>query len=67
MTTTDFTPWDRVRFIPPHANGNPKHKDCENGLVKDRNETFVFVVFCNRTGTPETHAKACKPQHLIHW
>ncbi len=33
----------KVTYIPRHANGNIKHKDCEHGRIKSWNDGGVFV------------------------
>ena len=40
---------DRVRYVPNHAHGDPKHPDCETGDVTSIGASgTVFVLFENR-------------------
>ena len=40
----------RVRYIPGHANGDSKHADCEDGIVRSFNSKGnSFVVYDNAT------------------
>jgi hypothetical protein len=50
---------DMVRYVPYHAHGDIRHKDCENGRVTSRNDTYVFVRFRGET------SQACKPDQLV--
>ena len=34
-----------VRYVPNHANGDPSHKDCENGKVSSVRGHVVFVKY----------------------
>ncbi|MBA7471384.1 hypothetical protein ES707_06690 [subsurface metagenome] len=43
MQVTDFKKGDRVKYIPPHAEGDPNHEDCETGVVSSINDFYVFV------------------------
>ena len=44
---TEFTRGQRVRYIPHHADGDPRHRDCEDGMVVriGDHEGTVFVVY----------------------
>jgi len=70
MKTFDFDHGDKVRYIPFHAYGDVKHKDCENGVVSSVNSHFVFVKYNNAmcimtTGDEAYTAAATKPEDLI--
>ena len=64
MKTDDFKTWDRVIYVPSHADGNLNHKDCEYGIVKSVNERFVFVLYI-KNNIPQMVASATKPVDLI--
>jgi hypothetical protein len=64
MKTTDFKEWDRVIYIPPQANGDYNHKDCENGVVHSVSDKYVFVRYIHH-GTIENTSKATNPDLLI--
>ena len=64
MKTIDFKSGENVRYIPNHADNNPNHKDCENGIVSSINDRFVFVKYI-RHGIVNTTAAATKPENLI--
>lgn len=49
-----------VRYVPLYANGDPTHKDCEDGVVSSCNDKFVFV----RYGL-DTYSKATNPRDLV--
>lgn len=61
-------PGDLVRYIPSHANGDPTHKDCENGIVSSVNYKYVFVKYI-RNNIVNTTAAATEPDQLVkgHW
>lgn len=70
MKLTDFKKGDLVRYIPFHANGDPKHKNCENGVVSSTNDEWVFVKYDNLmcimiTGDEIYTAAATSPESLI--
>ena len=70
MKTSDFKKGDKVKYIPTHANGDRKHKDCENGVVSSTNNKFVFVKYDNAmcimtTGDEPYTSQATKPEDLI--
>lgn len=70
METKDFVKGEKVKYIPNHAEGNPKHPDCQNGVVSSINDTFVFVKYDNLmgimiTGDEPYTAQATKPEDLI--
>ncbi len=66
MKTSDFNQWDRVLYVPTHANGDVNHKDSQNGLVYDTNDKFVFVRYVYN-GLIGTGAVATNPEDLRHW
>ena len=37
----------RVRYIPPHANGDNTHPDCETGVVSSTKNSIAFVKYDN--------------------
>jgi|TARA_Y100000310_G_C20691033_1_gene822207 hypothetical protein len=45
MKSFDFQRGDKVRYIPRHAKGDYKHKDCRNGVVSSVNSSWVFVSY----------------------
>ena len=45
MNLEDIYIGQRVRYIPSHARGDAFHKDCEDGIVRNINDKFVFVVY----------------------
>ena len=47
-----------VTYIPPHANGDASHPDCERGHISSYNESYVFVRFNAPNG------QACKTENL---
>ncbi len=55
----DFSPGDRVLYVPHHANGDTTHADCERGVVTSTNEVNVFV----RYGAG-IHSQATSPEDL---
>lgn len=67
-----FNKGDRVRYIPNHANGDPQHPDCEDGVVKRSGDNgTIFVIYDNaeqimRTGDEDFTAAGTKPENLIH-
>jgi len=68
--THNFEHGDKVRYIPIHAEGNPRHKDCQNGVVSSINDKFVFVKYDNAmcimtTGGEPYTAQATDPNDLI--
>lgn len=36
---------DKVTYIPPHANGNAGHTDCEQGVIISFNEKGIRVLY----------------------
>lgn len=56
----DFRAGERVHYVPYHANGDIRHRDCENGIVTSTNDRFVFVKFNQN----HDYGKACKPDQL---
>ncbi len=63
-TAEDFVPGESVRYIPFHADGDARHKDCENGVVSSQNGTNVFVKYY-RNGLLQSTAQATSPETLI--
>lgn len=62
----DFKEGLRVRYVPTHAEGNPSHQDCENGIVSSTNSKYVFVKYIKNNVLQETSA-ATLPEDLILW
>ena len=65
--TSEFTEDDEIIYIPPHANGNIRHKDCERGVVVRTNRRFVFCVFYKKENGviwKTIQSKACLPEDL---
>ena len=65
-----FKKGDRVTYLPTHAYGDSKHKDCENRVVSSTNEKLVFVKYDNAmcimvTGDEPYTAQATDPLDLI--
>lgn len=54
----------RVRYIPPHAHGDPCHPDCEDGCITAFGERSVFVRFDRTRRKLELPAEACDPADL---
>jgi len=50
----------RVLFIPRHARGHRRHRDCARGVVTGKSDTWVFV----RYGT-DRHSNATAPEYLV--
>jgi len=65
LTLEDFDHGQNVRYIPYHANGDPTHEDCENGMVKSKNDSFIFVRYI-KNGILQETAQATKPDQLMH-
>ena len=66
-----FNKGDRVRYIPNHANGDPHHTDCEDGVVKSTNDLYAFVLYdipdqIMITGDEPYTAKATSFKDLVH-
>ena len=36
---------DKVRYVPNHAHGDIRHKDCEIGVVTSLNDKYIFVKY----------------------
>jgi len=54
---------DRVIYVPTHASGDINHKDCEYGIVKSKNDTYVFVNYV-KNGIPQMIAESTRPEDL---
>jgi hypothetical protein len=70
MKLSDFKKGMKVRYIPTHANGDTKHKDCENGVVSSVNDKYVFVKYdnlmCIMTNGDEPYtAQGTDPNDLV--
>jgi hypothetical protein len=48
-----------VIYIPGHAHGDRKHKDCEHGVITSKNDANIFVRFRGST------SQACTPSDLV--
>lgn len=69
MKLTDLKKGDRVLYVPHHVNGDSTHPDCQSGVVKRTNDTWVFVIYDNamqemRTGDEPYTAAATDPEQL---
>lgn len=69
---SDFKKGDQVRYIPCHANGDPKHPDCENGVVSSLSSDGVsaFVKYDNPmcvmvTGNEDYTAQSTRFSDLV--
>ena len=60
MTLDEIHEHMRVLYIPPHAEGNRRHPDCQQGIVTGTDATHVFV----RYGT-DRHSHATLPAWLV--
>lgn len=65
MNTANFTPGDRVLYVPNHAEGDPAHPDCERGVVSSTNEFYVFVRYFRKDGTLPDSGIATAPEDLV--
>jgi hypothetical protein len=63
MTTADFKEGKNVVYIPPHAQGDINHKDCEIGVVSSVNEKFVYVKYVRNSILQQT-SQATNPKDL---
>jgi hypothetical protein len=67
-TVNDFTPGDKVLYVPMHAINQyiefGTHYDTEFGIVKSINEKYVFVNY-TRNGIVQETAQATDPKDLI--
>lgn len=67
---TTYKKGDKVRYIPNHANGDNRHRDCENGVVSSVNEYgTIFVKYDNdmcimTTGDEPYTAQATPEENL---
>lgn len=60
ITLDEAAPGMRVRYVPYHAHGDLAHKDCEDGIVSSKNNTYIFVRF--KLGAV---GQACKQDQLV--
>lgn len=64
----DFKRFDRVKYIPAHAQGNEDHQDCEIGTVSSSGDVgLVFVKFDNDiwgTDWSDAQSKGCERSSL---
>ncbi len=70
MKISDFKKGDAVWYMPQHANKDPRHADCQRGVVSSSNDSFVFVKYdctaCKMvTGDEPYTAQATDPQDLM--
>lgn len=66
---TSFREFDRVIYVPRHAQGDRTHKDCEHGVVSRRGVDNIFVKFDKQIkllGFEEACAQSCCPEDLVH-
>ena len=64
--TIPFEVGDHILYIPPHADGNAHHEDCEIGFVTGIGRSAVYCKFfypggCLRT---RSNSEACDPKSL---
>lgn len=57
MTLEQARPGMLVTYIPPHAHGDASHPDAQQGIVKSKNDIFVFVTYSNTRTTQATRAE----------
>jgi len=68
MKLSEAKPRLPVMWVPLHANGDVRHKDCETGVISSANDEFVFVKFTPqiaKLGFDGATAQACKPEQLV--
>lgn len=51
---------DPVTYVPPHANGNAGHKDCEQGVIVKVTDEVVMVLYCKGRTVQST-----RPEDLV--
>ncbi len=51
---------DPVTYVPNHAKGNAGHPDCEQGVIIDRGENHVKVLYCK-----SRKVQATNPDDLV--
>lgn len=61
IATNKFSEGDQVRYIPNHANGDIRHRDCENGVVSSVGTHYVFVRYERSGGV----GQATSPHDLV--
>lgn len=64
LKASDFSTGDRVLYVPGHANGNTKHKDCQEGVVSSNNGINVFVRYI-RNGVLQSTSQPTDPYDLL--
>lgn len=64
LKASDFSSGDTALYIPGHANGNTKHKDCQEGIVSSTNGINVFVKYI-RNGILLSTSQPTDPYDLI--
>lgn len=63
-----FRPGEEVVYIPPHANNDMFHKDCEFGVVTSIgriNTVFVKFYQGRHAQAADFTSKSCKKENLI--
>jgi hypothetical protein len=58
----------RVIYVPHHAAGDPRHRDCEHGMVSSTNHVYAFVRFDQavaRHGWDRATSQSCDPETLV--
>ena len=60
MTLDELHEGMQVLYIPPHAQGDKTHPDCQRGIVTSKNATEVFVRYGN-----DRHSHATLPALLV--
>ena len=58
-----FSTGDSVTYAPPHSNGDIKHPDCEQGIIKNVTDNGAFVNYY-RNGIIQQTAQLT-PYHLL--
>ena len=68
MKLDNVRKFQRVSYIPGHADGDALHPDCEHGTVSSKNNKYVFVKFdkqLKKFGWEGTTSQSCRPEDLI--
>lgn len=66
--SSDFSPGERVVYVPTHAEGDLRHPDCEQGAVSSVNDHTVFVKFdqyVKKFGWDGATSQGCDPCDLV--